>query len=254
MENPNWRGRLRWFGAEFLVVVTGVLVALAFNAWYQGRQDQDRAGSYLKRIDGDLDLMIHDVNTASAFERQEVADGFFAYGVLSHPADAAAEQKASRALAHLLVRRTIPTHDGTYRDLISTGDMRLINDELRNEMVAYFDEADRLLSVIAKNNQVFVDDMYGGVMLERGLVMPLKNAEIISVLVQLEDSLSDHLRGGYADQPDRIWSLPANSADLAAARSVLIQRIRTSLLAERYMAQMLASARHLKHEIKQALR
>ena len=250
MENTSWRRRLRWFGAEFLVVVTGVLVALAFNAWYQGRQDQDRAVGYLKRIDGDLDLIIRDVNIASTFEHQQVADGLFAYGALSHPADAASRQKASHALAHLLVRRTIPTHDGTYRDLISTGDMRLINDDLRHEMVAYFDETDRILNVIAKNNQVFVDDMYAGVMLERGLVMPLRNEEMISSLVQLEDSLSGRLRGGYADQPNRIWTLPASSPDLAAARSVLIQRIRTSLMAERYMAQMLASARHLKHEIK----
>ena len=28
----DWRPQLRWFGAEFLVVVTGVLGALALNA------------------------------------------------------------------------------------------------------------------------------------------------------------------------------------------------------------------------------
>ncbi len=30
---------LRWFAAEFAVVVSGVLVALALQAWYQSRQD-----------------------------------------------------------------------------------------------------------------------------------------------------------------------------------------------------------------------
>jgi hypothetical protein len=34
----NWRPGLRWFGAEFLVVVTGVLVALALSAWWEGQQ------------------------------------------------------------------------------------------------------------------------------------------------------------------------------------------------------------------------
>ncbi|PAP75067.1 hypothetical protein [Rubrivirga marina] len=38
----GWRRGARWFGAEFLVVVTGVLVALAVGAWWQGCQDAAR--------------------------------------------------------------------------------------------------------------------------------------------------------------------------------------------------------------------
>ena len=34
----GWRPRLRWFAAEILVVVAGVLIALALNAWWQGRE------------------------------------------------------------------------------------------------------------------------------------------------------------------------------------------------------------------------
>lgn len=33
----DWRKGATWFGAEFLVVVTGVLVALAVNAWWGDR-------------------------------------------------------------------------------------------------------------------------------------------------------------------------------------------------------------------------
>ena len=33
----NWKGGVRWFAAEFLVVVTGVLVALTLNAWFEAR-------------------------------------------------------------------------------------------------------------------------------------------------------------------------------------------------------------------------
>ncbi|WP_412069194.1 hypothetical protein [Rubrivirga sp. IMCC43871] len=35
----DWRPTLRWFAAEIVVVVAGVLIALALNAWWQGRQD-----------------------------------------------------------------------------------------------------------------------------------------------------------------------------------------------------------------------
>ena len=50
----NWRRGTRWFAAEFLVVVTGVLVALALNAWLGGRQHAAREQAYLREIARDL--------------------------------------------------------------------------------------------------------------------------------------------------------------------------------------------------------
>ena len=35
----DWRPRLRWFAAEIAVVVAGVLIALALNAWWGARQE-----------------------------------------------------------------------------------------------------------------------------------------------------------------------------------------------------------------------
>jgi len=38
----DWNPRLRWFAAEIVVVVAGILIALGLNAWWQGRQqDQE---------------------------------------------------------------------------------------------------------------------------------------------------------------------------------------------------------------------
>jgi hypothetical protein len=34
----SWRPKLRWFAAEIVVVVAGVLIALAINAWWSARQ------------------------------------------------------------------------------------------------------------------------------------------------------------------------------------------------------------------------
>lgn len=47
--------RLRWFLSEFLVIVAGVLVALAVNAWWQGRQDRQVEIAYLQQLQLDLD-------------------------------------------------------------------------------------------------------------------------------------------------------------------------------------------------------
>lgn len=50
----GWRPGLRWFAAEFLVVVSGVLVALALNAWWSGQQSAAQEEVYLLQLAEEL--------------------------------------------------------------------------------------------------------------------------------------------------------------------------------------------------------
>lgn len=50
----DWRPPLRRFASEFVVVVAGVLTALALQAWYAGRQEAARERGYLRQIVADL--------------------------------------------------------------------------------------------------------------------------------------------------------------------------------------------------------
>ncbi|HSD16608.1 MAG TPA: hypothetical protein VLC71_05015 [Thermomonas sp.] len=45
---------MRWFVSELVVVVAGILIALALQAWWQDRQDLARAAEYEQRILSDL--------------------------------------------------------------------------------------------------------------------------------------------------------------------------------------------------------
>ena len=60
---PRWRGRLhqidwrakaRWFGAEYLIIVLGVLTAVGINAWWGDRQDAAKEQTYLRQLAADL--------------------------------------------------------------------------------------------------------------------------------------------------------------------------------------------------------
>src|SRR5262245_17607244 len=51
----SWRRSVRWFAAEFLLVVSGVLVALALQAWYQGQQNARAERVYIAQLRADLD-------------------------------------------------------------------------------------------------------------------------------------------------------------------------------------------------------
>lgn len=54
--HPAWQGRLRLFLAEFVVVVSGILVALALalGSWADDRRDQQRERDYPPHLEVDL--------------------------------------------------------------------------------------------------------------------------------------------------------------------------------------------------------
>lgn len=52
----DWRLKTRWFAAEIVVVVAGVLIALALNAWWGARQSAAKERVYLQQLATDLEL------------------------------------------------------------------------------------------------------------------------------------------------------------------------------------------------------
>jgi hypothetical protein len=50
----KWKDGLKWFGAEFLVVVAGILVALGLQAWWQDRQDASRGAEFERQLLSDV--------------------------------------------------------------------------------------------------------------------------------------------------------------------------------------------------------
>lgn len=79
------RGSLRWFFAEFLVVVAGILAAIALNGWYQGRADAASERDYLTFLSRDLQGTLDDLSDQAAFEQAQVNDGVMVYRALSNP-------------------------------------------------------------------------------------------------------------------------------------------------------------------------
>ena len=51
----DWRTKLRWFAAEIVIVVAGVLIALGANAAWQRHQDADLEAAVLRSVGSELD-------------------------------------------------------------------------------------------------------------------------------------------------------------------------------------------------------
>ena len=117
----------RWFAAEFGVVVTGVLVALAIQAAYQDSQDRKRERQYLAQIANELNATSGVMVRADSASRASDSAGvrlLRAYRVANPDHDS-----IYKWLSELAVIQTPRPILGTMQALINSGDLRLIRDD-----------------------------------------------------------------------------------------------------------------------------
>ena len=86
----DWRPRLRWFAAEYLIVVTGVLTAVAIDAWWDGRQEAAREAQALERLHEESEAVVrylqHDIAAKdSTIRAQEAAVAALTPGATVEP-------------------------------------------------------------------------------------------------------------------------------------------------------------------------
>jgi hypothetical protein len=137
-ERRSWRGSVRWFAAEFLVVVSGILVALALQAWYQGRHDARVARVYLNQLGADLNATERDLRIAIAQDSGRADLGTRI--VIAFHSDAPLPPDSARSwLKQQFGFFSDPRPLlATVTTLIETGDIKLIADpSLRSAIVAY---------------------------------------------------------------------------------------------------------------------
>lgn len=243
----HMRPNLHWFAAEFVVVVSGVLVALMLNAWWQDRQDHASESHYLSLLSRDLQSAIVDLEAAQSFEDSAVRDGLFAYRALSGDSVPEDTLPASLAMARLGSRRTLALHDATYEDLLHTGNLRLLgNAELRDRIVSHYSTARRWVEIVNKNNGFFVDEMYNTHVIYSGLIMPRTFRNVDSEIQHALDQLSQPLAAGYSNDVDRLWTLPRDGEEWSVVRNNLMSRYLVAGSIRTFEARIAAEARELK--------
>ena len=121
----NWSEKLRWFAAEFLVVVTGVLVALAFNAWWGAREEADREEAYLRQIHAEIRR-----TEAELGEEIRASRDFFANASRLHGLFFTHVPPSDSIRPYWIIGHADPEPVlGTLRAIVSTGDLQLVRDD-----------------------------------------------------------------------------------------------------------------------------
>lgn len=152
MTETNWKSRLKWFAAEFLVVVTGVLVALSVQSNHDRREERKLERVYLRQLASDLR------ETEARIQRNVHEDSLTigkALGMLRFFRSSGPLPPVD-SLTHWASIST-PTLDlvtGTLTSLTQTGDIRLIQDDsLRASILGYVAFANAIAGRVALSQE-----------------------------------------------------------------------------------------------------
>jgi hypothetical protein len=133
----------RWFTprvlGELIIVVVGVLIALAVDSWNEGRREKDQEAKYLSGILLDLrsDSAALDYRMETAARGLEVADRLIE--LRRDPQSTAAPDSLAVWFFRVAFIDNFQILDHTYREILGAGGLGLIRDEeLRRQVADYY--------------------------------------------------------------------------------------------------------------------
>ena len=141
----QWKPSLRWFAAEFLVVVSGILVALWLQAWFQSREQAGRETEYLEGLAAELRQTEATIEATRAAARQlERASAMLIQSF--YPGVVVPEDSVQRWLYQIQSFSSIGLSLSTARALSTQEAGFVQNDSLRTAILDLIERADQFHS------------------------------------------------------------------------------------------------------------
>ncbi|WP_445747917.1 DUF6090 family protein [Polaribacter sp.] len=146
---------------EIVLVVIGILIALQINNWNEDRKSQKVEYTYLKNIHRDLKEQLASLEVQLEYEKE------FCMATSKIKSDYAKNSSliidSTFYINATIVtsRKTFVITDPTFRDLISSGNLNVIKDDVfKDELIKYYQELERVEQIIHNNNTILVDQNY----------------------------------------------------------------------------------------------
>jgi type II secretory pathway pseudopilin PulG len=162
----GWKSALRWFAAEFVVVVAGILVALAVSSWAQQQQENKREQAYLRQLSADLQTSEKQLGEAvGLFDLRAQAAARVLHRFWRN--DLSVDDALSNDLGLPRSTRRFRPVLGTAEALTTSGDLNLIrSDPLRAQIVAYLESMKTTLEDINRYDETYyrpaMNKLYAG--------------------------------------------------------------------------------------------
>ncbi len=152
---------LKYAIGEIILVVIGILIALSINNWNSNRINQHKESVYLKNIQRDLQEQLKAIEQQMVFEFDIQKDARPLIIFYKTHQDFKVDSNFTATIGNLTARRTFVQISPTYIELLSSGNIDIIrNDNLKNKLIQYYQEMERIEKVINKNNNLFTDAVF----------------------------------------------------------------------------------------------
>ncbi|MBT8066919.1 MAG: hypothetical protein KJO09_06730 [Gammaproteobacteria bacterium] len=219
--------RLLFFAAELILIVAGVLIALAIDEWVSDARDRRTETLYLQLLTRDLDEIRQRLDEQLAFEQNLLDKSARVYARLSEADPSKHEAEIGRLLGSLGTRKTLSLTSATYSEMVDSGRLQLIeNPELRDSIIRYFTRMELIERIVDKNNAVFVDDIYNKFLVRAGITVQIFRKDAISALARAGEILTESFGADVAYPEDRVLSQAADSDSWNDIRRNVILRAR----------------------------
>jgi len=217
------------FVAELVLVVAGILIALAVDGWISDSRDRQTEAVYLELLARDIEGIRHQVDLQIEFEKERIDIAATAYAALTTADPRTKRAEIGSLLAMLVTRRTLSLSSATYDQMVSSGHLQLIrNLELRNMIVRFFAELERIERVTDNNNRELIDDVFIPFIMHTGITA-LQRAgklQVTSTLNRANAIVYERLGPEFSLPEDRVLSEPAESDSWNDIRRNVLFRMR----------------------------
>jgi hypothetical protein len=183
------RRSLRWFTAEFLVVLAGVLAAFAVNAWWEHRHDRSAEQAALRELDSALAADISDLQQ----DRAEYARLGRGDSVLIDRFDRGLGYTDSLlpAFNALTIFRTHVANSAPFESLKSRGLALISDDSLRLQLINFYAVRTTGVALVNATNTEIVQKLLWPYYLGRVKVLPGKTTVAATIRANYSALASD---------------------------------------------------------------
>ena len=225
--------RLLFFAAELILIVAGVLIALAIDQWVSDARDRQTEELYLQLLARDLDEISQRLDDQLVFEQGMVDTSARAYAALSAADPRVNKEEIGRLLGSLGTRKTLSLTSATYNEMVDSGQLQLIeNSDLRDSLIRYFTRMELVERITDKNNAMFVDDIYNAFLVRAGITVRISRAEYITALSRAGEILTQQFGADVVYPEDRVLSQAMDSDSWNDIRRNLILRARIAAVGQ----------------------
>lgn len=212
--------------AELVLIVAGILIALAVDGAISERRDRAAARESLELVREDLRLLVEQVEEFRRFNEALLASGARVTRSLSTGSALPRTAETWQDLVAITNRRTLRLPRAAWDELVGTGNLRLLEDaSLRRDLVRFYETVARDQEIVSRNNMTFADDLGVGILMGEGLVLSHPRVEAMADIDVLQRRIELVREAGIEAGPTfrgRIWTLPSGHPDRVRVESVAL--------------------------------